>query len=53
MTLRRTNPGATPAQVTIAWLLDQEGDIAIPKADRPKSQKANLKALTMSLDDGR
>jgi 2,5-diketo-D-gluconate reductase B len=42
---------ATAAQVAIAWLLDQEGVIAIPKAGRPGSQKANLEALTISLDD--
>jgi 2,5-diketo-D-gluconate reductase B len=42
--------GATAAQVAIAWLLDQEGVIAIPKAGRPESQKANLEALTISLD---
>jgi 2,5-diketo-D-gluconate reductase B len=43
--------GATAAQIAIAWLLDQEGIIAIPKAGRPESQKANLDALGISLDD--
>jgi 2,5-diketo-D-gluconate reductase B len=43
--------GATAPQVAIAWLLDQEDVIAIPKAGRPESQKANLEALTISLDD--
>jgi 2,5-diketo-D-gluconate reductase B len=43
--------GATAAQVAIAWLLDQEGVIAIPKAGRPESQKANLDALAISLDN--
>lgn len=43
--------GATAAQTAIAWLLDQEGVIAIPKAGRPESQKANLDALGISLDD--
>ena len=43
--------GAAAAQVAIAWLLDQESVIAIPKAGRPKSQKANLDALGFSLDD--
>jgi 2,5-diketo-D-gluconate reductase B len=43
--------GATAAQVAIAWLLDQEGVIAIPKSGRPESQKANLDALGISLDD--
>ena len=47
----RRKHGATAAQVAIAWLLDQEGVIAIPKADRPESQKANLEAVTISLDD--
>ena len=43
--------GATAAQVAIAWLLDQESVIAIPKAGRPESQKADLDALGISLDD--
>jgi 2,5-diketo-D-gluconate reductase B len=43
--------GATAAQVAIAWLLDQQGVIAIPKAGRPESQKANLDALGISLDN--
>jgi 2,5-diketo-D-gluconate reductase B len=43
--------GATAAQVAIAWLLDQHGVIAIPKAGRPESQKANLEALGIRLDD--
>lgn len=42
---------ATAAQIAIAWLLDQQGVIAIPKAGRPESQKANLHALGISLDD--
>lgn len=40
----------TAAQVAIAWLLDQEGVIAIPKAGRPASQQANLDALAIRLD---
>ena len=43
--------GATAAQVAIASLLDQEGVIAIPKAGRPESQKANLKESVK--DNGR
>jgi 2,5-diketo-D-gluconate reductase B len=42
---------ATAAQIAIAWLLDQQGVIAIPKAGRPESQKANFDALGISLDD--
>lgn len=42
---------ATAAQVAIAWLLDQERVIAIPKAAHPSSQIANLDALNIRLDD--
>ena len=34
--------GCSAAQMAVAWLLDQEGVIVIPKAARPESQKANL-----------
>src|ERR1700693_834784 len=43
--------GASAAQVALKWLLDQEGIAAIPKASRPESQKANLDALDIGLDD--
>ncbi|MFM0738035.1 aldo/keto reductase [Paraburkholderia xenovorans] len=43
--------GATAAQVAIAWLLDQPGVVAIPKAQRRESQLANLDALRIRLDD--
>lgn len=43
--------GATAAQIAIAWLIDQEGVIAIPKAGRRESQQANLDALRIRLDD--
>ncbi|MEZ5822613.1 MAG: aldo/keto reductase [Xanthobacteraceae bacterium] len=43
--------GATAAQVALKWLLDQDGVAAIPKASRAESQKANLDALKLSLDD--
>jgi 2,5-diketo-D-gluconate reductase B len=43
--------GASAAQIAIAWLLDQKGVMAIPKAGRLESQKANLDALGISLDD--
>jgi len=46
---RKHNTGA--AQVALKWLLDQEGVAAIPKASRPESQKANLDALKVKLDD--
>ena len=43
--------GAGAAQIAIAWLLDQPGIAVIPKAGRPESQKANLAALAIRLDD--
>ena len=42
---------ATPAQVALKWLLDQDGVCAIPKAMRPESQAANLDALRIALDE--
>ena len=43
--------GVSAAQIAIAWLLDQPGVAVIPKAARPESQKANLAALDIRLDD--
>ena len=43
--------GVTAAQVAIAWLLDQDDVIAIPKAGRETSLKANVDALMIQLDD--
>jgi 2,5-diketo-D-gluconate reductase B len=43
--------GASAAQVALKWLLDQDGVCAIPKASRGESQKANLDALHVGLDD--
>jgi 2,5-diketo-D-gluconate reductase B len=42
---------ATAAQVALKWLLDQDGVAAIPKASRAESQRANLAALSITLDD--
>ena len=42
---------ASAAQVALKWLLDQDGVAAIPKASRAESQKANLDALQVRLDD--
>jgi 2,5-diketo-D-gluconate reductase B len=42
---------ALAAQVTIALLLDQQGVIAIPKAQRPESQQSNLDALKIRFED--
>jgi 2,5-diketo-D-gluconate reductase B len=43
--------GASAAQVALKWLLDQDGVATIPKASRRESQKANLDALHVGLDD--
>ncbi len=43
--------GCTPSQVGLAWLLRQEGVAAIPKAARPESQRANLEAASLRLDE--
>jgi 2,5-diketo-D-gluconate reductase B len=43
--------GATPEQVALRWLLDQDGVAAVPKASQPANQQANLDALKLVLDD--
>jgi len=43
--------GASAAQLALKWLLDQDGVAAIPKASRSESQRANLDALNVGLDD--
>jgi 2,5-diketo-D-gluconate reductase B len=50
MTIGRKH-GASAAQVALKWLLDQDGVAAIPKAKGAESQKANLDALKLVLDD--
>ncbi len=42
---------ASPTQVALKWLLEQDGVMAIPKSQRQASQKANLDALKLMLDD--
>lgn len=42
--------GATPAQVALKWLLDQDDVAAIPKAERESSQRENFGALSVQLD---
>ncbi|MGO8919118.1 MAG: aldo/keto reductase [Stellaceae bacterium] len=41
--------GATPAQVALAWLLHQDGVIAIPKAARLEHVRENRGALDLAL----
>ncbi len=43
--------GATAAQVALKWLMDQENVAVIPKAGRPASQRENLAAVNLVLDD--
>ena len=43
--------GCSPQQVALKWLLDQDGVAAIPKAAREQSQRANMDALKLELDD--
>lgn len=43
--------GASPAQVALKWLLDQDDVAVIPKAQRRASQQANLAAQALTLDD--
>ena len=40
---------ATPAQIGLAWLLQQQGIIAIPKASNPEHVKENSAALDIEL----
>jgi 2,5-diketo-D-gluconate reductase B len=42
--------GATAAQVALAWLIEQDGVMAIPKARGEASQQSNLGALGIELD---
>nr|WP_180204952.1 aldo/keto reductase [Pseudomonas sp. SbOxS1]NYU04948.1 aldo/keto reductase [Pseudomonas sp. SbOxS1] len=43
---------ATPAQVSLAWLLRQDGVIAIPKAVRPEHVRLNAQAAQLKLEAG-
>ncbi len=43
--------GASAAQIGLAWLLDQPDVAVIPKAERPDSQRANMAATRLRLDD--
>ena len=42
--------GATPAQLALAWLIDQPGVMAIPKAASEQHLRENLAALALRLD---
>ncbi|MEH2470635.1 2,5-diketo-D-gluconate reductase B [Nitrobacteraceae bacterium AZCC 2161] len=42
--------GVSAARVTIAWLLGQDGVIAIPKASQAARQQSNLEAVKIVLD---
>ncbi|MER9015853.1 aldo/keto reductase [Mesorhizobium sp. M0898] len=40
---------ATPAQIALAWVMAQDGVIAIPKASRPEHIRQNVAALEIEL----
>ena len=40
----------TPAQLALAWLIDQPGVMAIPKASSGRHQRENLESLAVTLD---
>jgi diketogulonate reductase-like aldo/keto reductase len=42
---------ATPAQIALAWLLQQDGTIVIPKASRPEHVRENRGALDVALTE--
>jgi diketogulonate reductase-like aldo/keto reductase len=44
-----TRHGATPAQLALAWVLRQDGVIAIPKAGTPEHVRENRAALDLRL----
>lgn len=44
--------GVTPAQIALAWLLHQDGVVAIPKAARPEHIRENRAALDLALTQG-
>ncbi|MDP9654687.1 UNVERIFIED_ORG: diketogulonate reductase-like aldo/keto reductase [Pseudomonas putida] len=44
--------GVTPAQVALAWIMRQDGMIAIPKAVRPEHVRLNAQAATLQLEPG-
>jgi diketogulonate reductase-like aldo/keto reductase len=45
------HPGATPAQVALAWLLRRDGMIVIPKASNKEHVRENAGALDLKLSD--
>lgn len=45
-----TRHGVTPAQVSLAWVLRQDGVIAIPKAVQPEHVQRNAAAAELKLD---
>jgi diketogulonate reductase-like aldo/keto reductase len=49
MAVAARHPGATPAQVALAWLLRQDGLCAIPQSGRPEHVRENRGALDIRL----
>lgn len=42
--------GVSAAEIALAWLLEQASVVAMPKAQRIESQRANLAALNLNRD---
>ena len=51
LTLLASRLSATPAQVALAWLLRQEGIVAIPKASTTAHVRENRAAIDLTLTD--
>jgi diketogulonate reductase-like aldo/keto reductase len=49
LAVRAAKHGATPAQIVLAWVMRQDGVIAIPKASRPEHVRDNRAALDIAL----
>lgn len=45
--------GVSAAEIALAWLLEQDSVVAMPKAQRIESQRANLAALNLNRDGAR
>ena len=43
--------GCTPSQLALAWLIQQEGVVPVPKASRPEHVDENLAALSVKIEE--
>jgi diketogulonate reductase-like aldo/keto reductase len=47
--IAKRHPGATPAQVALAWVLRHDGVCAIPQSGKPEHVRENQGALDLRL----